>query len=478
MFACGAVGKDMKVPGEEKAANTAPGIKITKFTETLKDFGLMMEIYRETPVRIVLREITDKTGASASTGAEIQQSITEISKSTLGNMGENVVYIEFDPEFLQSMQQTGYSDFSNKIVPEVAITGAITEFDRSLTSWEKGMDAGGEANIGGLPAGLPTKAVSLDYSQSEGQSTSRITVDFNMKKFQTLASIPSMSMTNSMEVNKGMAKKEIGLTLFGPTFGSNGSMKKVQGRHDAVRLLVQSSLLQIVGRYAGVPYWRVFGNDAIPDEVVLQSWKRQFKNLPGEVQLSLLQRYLNLHGYDVDITKQLDSKTKAAFSEFCSKNHIGSNALDADTFLKIYLTVPLTEATYERAQALNAGQNLGAQEPDYGKIANILNEAFKLFTSGDFSGAVSKFDESIKITPSPVAYYYMGMSYQQMKDINKGITALEAGTKAFKGDFALWKNLGLAYNEVGDNAKAKQAFTAANAINPNDRNVKFFMERN
>ncbi|MBF0474096.1 MAG: hypothetical protein HQK93_10275, partial [Nitrospirae bacterium] len=365
-------------------------------------------------------------------------------------------------------------------IPNIALTGAITEFDRALTSWEQGTDVGAEASIGGLPKVLPSKSVSLDYSSSEAQSTARITVDFNLKNFQTLASIPAMTMVNSMEVQKGMAKKEIGLTLFGPTFGSSGSMKKVQGRHDAVRLLVQASLVQLVGRYAGVPYWRVFGNDAIPDEEVIKSWKRGFLKLAPDVQLSLLQRYLNLHGYDVAINGTLDAKTKSAFSDFCSKHNIPSNQLDADTFLKIYLTVPINETTYERAQALNAGQNLGANKADttfdVGKVGNLLTEAYGYFKNGDFKTAAQKFEDSLKISPTPVAYYFIALSYQSMKDVNKAVATLETGTKSFN-DFVLWKALGLGYSELGDNAKAKQAFTSANAINPNDRTVKSLLER-
>ena len=44
------------------------------------------------------------------------------------------------------------------------------------------------------------------------------------------------------QTTKGVKEGELGFTLFGPTIGLRGSVKKIQGRHAAVRLLVQLQL--------------------------------------------------------------------------------------------------------------------------------------------------------------------------------------------------------------------------------------------
>ncbi|MEK7828863.1 MAG: hypothetical protein AAB256_03670, partial [Deltaproteobacteria bacterium] len=169
----------MEVPVDTKTA--APVQKVTAFTDNLKTFGLMMEIHRAQPLKVVVKDVVDKTGASFATGSEIQQNITEIVKSTLNSMGENVVFIEYDPEFVQAMQQTGYSDFSDKLIPDVVITGAITEFDRALESWEKGMDVGAEAEFRNINKALPSKTLSVEGSDASMATKARITVDFNLK---------------------------------------------------------------------------------------------------------------------------------------------------------------------------------------------------------------------------------------------------------------------------------------------------------
>lgn len=482
----------MEVPVE----TTAPGQKVTTFTDNLKTFGLMMEIHRTQPLKVVVKDIVDKTGASFATGSEIQQNITEIVKSTLNSMGENVVFIEYDPEFVQAMQQTGYSDFSDKLIPDIVITGAITEFDRALESWDKGTDVGAEVQFSHVSKALPSQTLSIEHSDSAMATKARITVDFNLKDFRTLAGIPGMNIVNAIEVQKGQRKQEFGITLFGPTFGSKGSKKIVQGRHDAVRQVVQSGLIQLMGRYAAVPYWRVFGEDAVADEIVIKSWMRGFPKLDDTSRISMMQEKLYLHGYDIDINGKVDEKTKAAFSDFKSKNNLPGGALNADTFLKIYFTVPINENVYARSQAM--GSNSGTeitqtppssptvaseahqqQEPqhDFSKAGNLMTQAYGKFKKNDYQNAAQLFEQSIQASPTPVAYYYLALCYQFLQNKKTAITRLEDGVQRFGEDFPLWKALGLGYYEIGDEKKAKVAFKNALALKSNDKQVQFFMDR-
>ncbi|TAL26723.1 MAG: hypothetical protein EPN94_02630 [Nitrospirae bacterium] len=495
LVSCVSDPQKMEVPIEP---TKGPAEKVTTFTDNLKTFGLMMEIHRAEPLKIMVKDISDKTGASVSTGSEIQQNITEIVKSTLNSMGENVVFIEYDPEFVSSMQQIGYSDFSEKMIPDVVVTGAITEFDRALESWEKGMDVGAEVQFSHVNKALPSQTISAEYEDSAMATKARITLDFNLKDFKTLGGIPGMNIVNAIEVQKGQKKQEFGITLFGPTFGSKGSKKIVQGRHDAVRQVVQSGLIQLVGRYAAVPYWKVFGEDAVSDEIVIRSWLRGFPRLDDASRISMMQEKLYLNGYDLEINGKVDEKTKTAFSDFRSKHNLTGGSLNAETFLKIYFAVPVNESVYARAQALAAGGGNGTeisepssqgspqQQPsqsaqdqpdDFGKAGNQMTQAYSYFKQNDYANAAQLFEESLKSAPTPVAYYFLAISYQSLKKQKMAITRLEEGVQNFNGDFPLWKALGMSYYEIGEEAKAKTAFKTAMALRPDDKQVKFFFDR-
>jgi hypothetical protein len=247
---------------------------------------------------------------------------------------------------------TGYSDFSNKLIPDVVITGGITEFDRGLETRGDGTDIGAEANPTGLPGWLPSSTIGVDYGKAGKTGKARITLDFNLKDFQTLAAIKKMTTTNSMVVNKAMANEEFGITLFGPTFGRKGSVKKVQGRHNVVRLLVQVSMVQMVGKYLMLPYWRLLGDASEPDKVVMDTLAKRFYQMDPVTQVAKVQELLYVHGYDVPITGSLDAQTVSAAKQFNAAFKPAGQSVDLDTFISLYVNLPLSPKTLGRRSML------------------------------------------------------------------------------------------------------------------------------
>lgn len=338
---------------------SAPEAKITSYTQSLSDLGRMSEIFSTGVVKIQCSDIADNTGTSMTTGGEIQKNITEIMKSTLNSMGGNIVFIEYDPSFIQNQMVTGYSNFEDKIIPDVVITGGITEFDRALEGRDSGVDVGANASVSGVPSWAPSNEVAINMGETGKTSKSRITLDFNMKDFRTLAGVPKMTATNSMEVNKALKQKELGITLFGPTFGLKGAVKKVQGRHEAVRLLVQLSMIQMVGKYTAVPYWRLLGEDALPDPIVVEGVTANYYSLSPAFRIALAQQWLYVYGYDVELTGRIDAKTLAAMQKVNPNFPAGSQELSEKDFVNLYLNMPYDAAALGRRNALN----------------NIINEA-------------------------------------------------------------------------------------------------------
>ncbi len=333
---------------------SAPEVKITSYTEALSDIGNMSLVYDTGPVKLQCNDITDKTGTSMTTGGEIQRNITEIMKSTLNSIGGNIVFIEYDPSFIQNQMVTGYSQFKNKTIPDVVITGGITEFDRGLETRGEGTDASITAKVKGAPSWFPSDEIGGSSGNTSKAGTARITLDFNMKDFQTLAGIPKMTTTNSMEVHKAVHEKEIGLTIFGPSFGLKGSIKKVQGRHEAVRLLVQVSMIQMVGKYLAIPYWRLLGDDAKPDPVVIEALSMTYNNMSPEDRIKSLQQWLYIYGNDLEITGTIDQKTKDAIKKFDPSVPVDSlSGVPEKLFKAVYIGIPYNMAAVARRNKLN-----------------------------------------------------------------------------------------------------------------------------
>ena len=360
---------------------SAPVEKITSYSQSLIDLGLMTQVYDTGYMKVQSQNIADETGTSITTGGEIQRNITEIMKSTLNGIGGNIVFIEYDPSYIQNQMVSGYSNFEAKIIPDVVITGGITEFDRGLETRGKGTNAEAEFAVSGVPSWFPTDTVGVGFGDTGKSGKARITLDFNLKDFQTLAGIPRMTTTNSMEVYKGLREKELGITLFGPTFGLKGTIKKVQGRHEAVRVLVQVSMMQMIGRYLAVPYWRLLGDDVFPDNIVLDSISATYYQMEKEVRIGAVQQWLILHGHDVDITSEIDGKTREALQKMDSTFGASMDDVGEELFTEIYLTIPITRATLKRRDIINEHfaslQESLVEEPIVQEIAPVVQEAPK-----------------------------------------------------------------------------------------------------
>ena len=306
----------------------------TNYTASLDTFGKMTEIYSSKPAKIQSKGIVDDTGTAQATGGEIPIDITEMIKTAINKMGGKIQYIDYDPAHMSNMKALGYSTFKNKIVPTLVISGGITEFDRSLDVRGKGSDLGAEGTVGG-------KNIGLDMGDNEKKSKSNITIDLSLIDFQTWAMVPKMSATNTVSVNSGIASSEIGFSILAVSFGLSGNVKKVQGRHAAVRLLVELSTIEIVGRYLDLPYWKILPNGKV-DQVVIESISKKFMRSTPSDRIAMIQNSLYLHGYNTDMTGKVDEVTKAAIDKYKAKE--GSSVPGYDTlelFQELYINVPM-----------------------------------------------------------------------------------------------------------------------------------------
>jgi len=161
-----------------------------------------------------------------------------------------------------------------------------------------------------------------------------------------------MQTVNNILVSKGVAEEELAFTLFGPTFGFKGTIKKVEGRHGAVRLLVQLSMMQIVGKYFDLPYWNLL-EEAQPDSLVLKTLTQDFMQMTPQVKALKTQEWLFIKGYGIDITGQFDEKTVIALKHFDNTYQPVESGIDQNTYLKLYSSIPVNQRSLERRHLYN-----------------------------------------------------------------------------------------------------------------------------
>lgn len=324
---------------------TLPEAKVTIYQEAIDKLGLMTSIYSAEPMKIMSKNIGDNTGTAQGTQFEIPQDITEMVKSTLNAIGGNVQYIPYDPEFVINSASTGYTpnqgNFDNKILPQVILSGGITEFDRGLVT--KGDSLEFEVEVG--------SEYGLNFADQNKASLSSLTLDFNLIDFNTLTGIPRMQAVNGIKLHKGLKEDSIGFTVKSATFGAKGEIKKVEGRHAAVRLLVQLSMVQMIGRYQKLPYWTLVPG-ASRDPVVIDRVEEEFFAMAQPQRIAKVQELLYLHGYPVNPTGQLDSSTQSALQDFGSKHKVSAANIDKDVYLALFESVPITAENRQRRKSM------------------------------------------------------------------------------------------------------------------------------
>ena len=127
----------------ERTQDIAPPQALaTRYTDALAQFGRMLDIYRRTskPLYVQSRAIADATGLSHPlVGSELPGDITEMVRSAVNRIGDKVVYVPYQPDYVLGHAQQGAK--LRLTLPDVQITGAITEFDRALAAAGRGHEA-------------------------------------------------------------------------------------------------------------------------------------------------------------------------------------------------------------------------------------------------------------------------------------------------------------------------------------------------
>ena len=300
-----AVSDTQKLYAESEQRKLKPAANLNDYSLALQRFGQMLQIYKkgDPTIYVQTRDIRDATNLSHPlVGAEIPGEITEMVRTAINRIGPNVVYIPFYPDYLVAQAQMG-AQFG-VTMPNYVITGALTEFDRALSG------AGRSNNL------------SLNFGKGRGETDagadwkrtailSSLGLDLNLVNFSTNQMMPQMQSANVMKVWNFSKETNASLGFYGDSFGFKLEGKYLQGRHSAIRTLVDLSVLELLGKATNTPYWRSIPG-AQPDPVVVGNVRNTFNSMEQPMKIAMIQVMLQKYGQPVQINQQLDEATVQA----------------------------------------------------------------------------------------------------------------------------------------------------------------------
>lgn len=319
---------DVELPKE------APQQKNSDYGAALEKLGRMTKILRTQPVKVQTIGVTDDTGVSQATGGDIPYDITEMIKSAVNRIGGKITFVPYDPVFLKNQAALQFTSLKNKVRPDVVLHGGITEYDRALEVAGDSQDFGGDFGAGKNSPGI-------DLGSKSASSTSSITLDINMMDFETMAMIPQVQAVNSIRVFKGSNEAELGFSLMGASFGLSGSIKKIQGHHAAVRTLVDLSVLEVIGKYLNIPYWKCIGPDIKPDPIVMEHIRERYSLANEQRKILMLQELLRVYGVPLVLNGLMDKATVDALHAFKKAYNVDGNKLDTNFYIALFNNTPI-----------------------------------------------------------------------------------------------------------------------------------------
>ena len=121
----------------------------------------------------------------------------------------------------------------------------------------------------------------------------------------------------------------------------------------------------------------------------------------------------------------------------------------------------------EEALYMMRGGSIGPDTPIQVPGPPPFQFGYREYSSGRYEQAVPYFKESIRLRPDFVsAYYYLGLSYQELGMLDDAIDALQRCIKARADSPDAYYALGRIYADKGEIDKAAEAFGKAGELNP------------
>lgn len=250
----------------------------TRATNFLGCFGDMLTTYRTngasvTPLKIAIVDVKDATNVSSASypDSEIPNNFTDMTLGLVSKIGGpvRISHIPSSSELLDAARYKGINpkgsmlgDFrpSHYDYSRIQLYGALTEYDRVVDSKKRNLDGGFE--IGGGSA-----TTDLNVTASKVRNVARMTMDFRVASANVGDVVNNSSSTNTVQVYQYGNDLQFGISVDGQSIGYSHEISVVDARHKAIRLLIEWGIVEALGRYSYVPYWKCLPNSDNPKQI-------------------------------------------------------------------------------------------------------------------------------------------------------------------------------------------------------------------
>lgn len=247
-----AVRKDVADSAAEmrKGPVAAPSKSITNFDSALRCMDNQFLIFGVRDVSMLVEDLQDST-KKVSAGTK-DMLISAVSDMTRRSRAVRLVAYGQDSGNVIGFLREAERKNAFKTVPDFGIRGSISQLDENIA--KKSGEAG--VQLAGIGAGKAVMA-----------STSILGLDLTVIRTEDLSILPGVTSRNSVAISREGAgtDAEVAYKKFGINYSMN--LSKSEGTAQALRNLVELSVVELLGKLTKVPYWLCLGADVRDDTV-------------------------------------------------------------------------------------------------------------------------------------------------------------------------------------------------------------------
>jgi len=304
-----------------------PKRNITDFSQGLRCMDNLFLAFGASPddYPVLIENIADKT-KKVNAGAR-NMLLNALSEMTKRSRAVNANAFGQDVGTAVALLAETGNKGAYQYIPPFDIAGAISQFDDGLV--KKQADVSGESagtwdgrNVGG----------GAGASQSLGATV--MGLDLHVVTTHNFAILPGVHTRNSVTLYTGGSSQsyDAGINKTGVSFSLSTNRKDPTGQ--ALRALVELSVIELIGKLAKLPYWKCLGLDSEHIEIQQEISDWYFQLNQSNILHSTMKAQMYLRGYYVgDINEDITEEYQLALLRY--KQRLGF-PLEATVDLEFY----------------------------------------------------------------------------------------------------------------------------------------------
>jgi len=380
------------------AGPKTPAVKtITTFTQALRCMDELFLANGKQGIVITSAGIPDATGKARAGDKEMM--ISAISKMSIKSNAFQFIDLtagqggEGDLAMLFQMKGGGATK-----IPDYYVRGAVTQMDDNTVRESKG-------------AGIAFSFLDLGFSKD--QSFDLISMDMSIGDAATRQILPETTTSNTMVITKGGRSGEAGGKIAKMGISFNKDLSRSEGVGATYRTLIELGLIEALGKFTRVPYWKCLDIDSTNPDLMDQV-REWYDVAPDKERILFIQRKLAGMGrYKGPLDGAINDGLKTAISEYQAyAGLIADGRINFDLYFSLKDDMQNQLAALPVTQAVKAPVSPAPIAPQTSSYVPISTAPFRVNLTSDRGGNPTyRIGESLNMklsltAPGQVFCYY------------------------------------------------------------------------